>query len=96
MSTPPLNRKEANDLIDRTTADCVNLIIDMRDQGGDPSDIMTALTKVNNAVMAYVIVSSDHRTTPVGVVRIMAQALKQTLPDTIERYRKLLKNGKTL
>lgn len=94
--TTKLSDAEANALIKRVCTDCVNHMLDMRDMGASPADMMTCLTRTNAAVMAYVLVSAGSRLNEGSIVRVMAKQIREGLPEIVQQYRDALEKGKQL
>jgi hypothetical protein len=94
--TTRLNQEDAMQLIDKVTTDCVNHLLDMRDMGAAPGDIMTALTMINTSVMAYVLTSAGTTLTTPQMIRVMAGHLRERVPVVAEAYQRAIAAGKEL
>lgn len=92
----PLDDDEARDLIRKVSIDCTHILLDMRDAGASPADMMAALTKVNAAVMSYVVVTASSDPNGAATIRLMAKCLHEIMPATIAQYRAVLQAGEPL
>jgi hypothetical protein len=77
---------DAEDLIHEVVLAAANRIMEMREAGGSPADMMTALTQVNIAIFGYVFLAAEIKPNINAMIRDMAKILRTEVPRKISQY----------